>query len=201
MTNSYPVTLESRYSPRFDRVQILYRALWLAAIGLLHQTVGGLFVALYLILPVAAAIAISRNRGTGFGEDDRDALASVIDWAVSFYAYLLFVSDRFPLPSGKNATRLVIRPSGTPRVGSALARLLTTLPHAIVLCVLGFCAGLVAFVIVVTVLVSETCPEALRTFQRDVVAWGGRVLAYHASLVEAYPPFALGADEQTPVRQ
>jgi hypothetical protein len=201
MTNPYPVTLESRFSPRFDRIQILFRVLWLAAIGLLHQTVGGLFVALYLILPVAAAIAISRNRGTGFGEDDRDSLASVIDWAVSFYAYLLFVSDRFPSPSGDNATRLVVRPSGTPRVGSALARLLMTLPHAIVLCVLGFCAGIVAFAIAVAVLVSETCPEALRTFQRDVIAWVGRALAYHASLVEAYPPFSLTGGERTPVRQ
>jgi hypothetical protein len=201
MMNPYPVTLESRYSPRFERVQVLYRVLWLAAIGLLHQTVGGLFVALYLILPVAVAIAISRNRGTGFGEGDRDALASVIDWTVSFYAYLLFVSDRFPSPAGENATRLVIGPSGTPRVGSALARLLMTLPHAIVLCVLGFCAGLVAFAMAVAVLVSETCPEALRTFQRDVVAWVGRVLAYHTSLVEAYPPFSLSSGEQTPVRQ
>jgi hypothetical protein len=200
MTSSYPVTLESRFSPRYDRIQVLYRVLWLAAIGLLHQTLGSLFVVLYLILPGAAAIAVTRNREAGFGEHDRDALVAVIDWAVSFYAYLLFVSDRFPSPTGNNATRLVVRPSGAPRVGSALARLLTTLPHAIVLGILGFCAGLVAFAMAVAVLVSEACPEGLRAFQRDVVAWIGRVLAYHASLVETYPPFSLSGGEPTPVR-
>jgi hypothetical protein len=201
MTTQYPVTLESRFSPRFERVQVFYRILWLAAVGILHQTVGGLFVALYLILPVAAAVSISRNRGTGFDEHDRDSLVAVIDWAVSFYAYLLFVSDRFPSPSGDNATRLVVRPSGAPHVGSAIGRLVKTLPHAVVLCVLGFAAGLVACALAILVLATEKCPEGLRAFQRDVVAWVGRVLAYHASLVEAYPPFALGADVQTPVRQ
>jgi hypothetical protein len=201
MTNPYPVTLETRSCSRFERIQVLYRVLWLAAIGLLHQTLGGLFAALYLILPVAAAVSISRNRGAGLEEHDRDSLVAVIDWMASFYAYLWFVSDRFPLPSGDNMTRLVVKPSGTPRVGSALARLLMTLPHAIVLCILGFCAGIVAFAMAVAILASGTCPESLRSFQRDVVAWMGRVLAYHVSLVEAYPPFALSGSERTPVRQ
>jgi len=200
MTHPYPVTLESHFAPRYQRIQVLYRVLWLAAIGILHQTVGGLFVALYLILPVAAAISISRNRGSGFRPDDRRALVSVIDWAVSFYAYLLFVSDRVPVPPRDATTCLIVRPSGVPRVPGAVVRLVTTLPHAIVLCLLGFVASLVAFAIAVVVLVTEVCPESLYTFQRDIVAWIGRVLAYHASLVDAYPPFALDGNERTAVR-
>jgi hypothetical protein len=200
MTNQYPVTLESTFSPRFERIQVLYRLLFLAAIGLLHQTAGSLFVVLYLILPLAVAISIWTNRGVGLPADDRQAFVSIVGWVVSLYAYLTFVSDRFPSSPTSDAPRLVVHPSGTPRVGSALGRLFTTIPHAIVLCVLGIAAGLVGFVMAIAVLVNERCPESLYRFQRDVVAWIGRVLAYHASLVETYPPFALGADERTPVR-
>jgi len=198
---AYPAALEATPPERFERIQVLFRVLLLGAIGILHQTVGGLFCALYFIVPIAAALAVRRNQGAGFRADDRRVLLSVLEWVIAFTAYLLFVTDRFPLGESQRATRLVIFASGTPSVKSALARLFRTLPHAIVLSLLGVAAALVAFASAVTVLVGERCPEVLQTFQRDVVAWVARVFAYHASLVDEYPPFALGTGDRAPVHQ
>jgi hypothetical protein len=170
------------------------------AIGVWHRTVGSLFGLLYVFLPLFAAMSISRNGGVGLRREDARRFTSVIDWAVSFYAYFLFVIDRFPFNAGDRGAWLSVQVNGSPRVGSALARLVTTLPHAIVLCVLGVASGFVAFAMAVSVLATGKCPDGLHTFQRDVVAWIGRVLAYHASLVDAYPPFALTTGEATHVQ-
>jgi hypothetical protein len=41
------------------------------------------------------------------------------------------------------------------------------------------------------VLIAETYPESLYGFQRGIVRWTARLLAYLASLVDTYPPFSL----------
>ena len=40
------------------------------------------------------------------------------------------------------------------------------------------------------VLIQESYPEGLYDFQCGVVRWQARLLVYHASLVDGYPPFA-----------
>jgi hypothetical protein len=199
VTIPYPATLEVVSPPEYDRAQVLYRVALLVAIGILHRTVGSVFGVLYLFLPIFAAVSISRSGGFGLRRDDTRWFTAIIDWAVSFYAYFLFVTDRFPFGADARTARLAVQSSGLPRPAGALARLVTTLPHAIVLCVLGFAASLVATVIAISVLITGKCPDGLQTFQRDVVAWIGRVLAYHASLVDEYPPFSLAADRSTHV--
>lgn len=191
--NSYPVRFEAPLPLRFDRVQVALRLLVLVAVGFLNHTAGGLFGLLYLFLPIAAAILIPQTGSNGFLETGGRRLAAVIRWVIALYAYLLFVTDRFPLEPGATRIRFSIHPSGTPSVGSALLRLVTSLPHVAVLAVLGMISGLVGLVIGITVLVTESCPPTLHGFQRDVVAWIARVLAYHASLVTQYPPFSLTA--------
>jgi Domain of unknown function (DUF4389) len=193
VSNSYPVTLEVRGPGHFDRVQVLLRFLVLAGIGLLHQTVCGLFGALYVLLPILAAILISQKNGPRFLSEDGRWLTRVLDWVLAVYAYLLFVTDRFPLPSSARTVRLVVHPGGAPTAGGALARLVTSVPHAAVLAVLGIASALVGFVAAIMILVTERYPEGLHAFQRDVLAWMARFLGYHASLVETYPPFSMEA--------
>jgi hypothetical protein len=196
----YPATLETGFPPHYDRVQVLYRVLLLVAIGFLHQMIGSLGGILFLFLPLVAAMSIVRNGGIGLRSEEARSFINVIDWAVSFYAYFLFVIDRFPLARERDA-RVAVEAVGSPRVGAALLRLVTTLPHAIVLGVLGIAAALVAVAMGISVLVTGKAPESLYTFQRDVVAWIGRVLAYHSSLVDTYPPFALTSGDPTHVHQ
>jgi hypothetical protein len=87
--------------------------------------------------------------------------------------------------------RMSIRRSVVPSVGRALSRLFTTLPHLFVLCVLGVAAEVVGAVAAVAVVTNGNYPLPLWKFQRNVVAWIARVLAYHSGLVDEYPPFSL----------
>ena len=195
--NAYPVTLEVEAPERFERVQLLLRVLVYIAAGALHSSLG---VSLYLLLPVVAAVLISQRGGAYFEHDGR-WLIPALDWVIGLYAYMLFVTDRFPLESGKRATRLTLHTSGTPNVGSALSRLVTSLPHAFVLSLIGMVGVLVALVATLSILATEQVPQALQDFQRGYVAWIARVFAYHASLVDAYPPFAMHAEGATPQAQ
>lgn len=197
LASSYPVTLEAERPRRYERVQVGLRVVLLCLLGLLHQTLGGVFGVLYLALPVVAALVIARKGTAGVRGDDVRAFVGALDWVVGFYAYLLFVTDSFPGRVADRASHLWVQPTGSPSVGRALARLVTSLPHAVVLAVLGVASGVVAFVIAVSVLVTERCPEALHAFQRDVVTWMARFFAYHSSLVEEYPPFSFGTAGST----
>jgi hypothetical protein len=195
---SYPATLETGFAPRYERIQVLYRVLLLVAIGVLHQMIGSLAGVLYLFFPIMAAMSITRNGGIGLRSEETRSFIGIIDWAVSFYAYFLFVTDHFPYARERDA-RVSVEAVGSPRAGAALSRLLTTLPHAIVLSVLGFASMFVAFAIAISVLITGKSPESLHAFQRDVVAWVGRVFAYHSCLVDTYPPFSLTTGDATHV--
>jgi hypothetical protein len=119
---------------------------------------------------------------------------------MGLYAYLLFVTDRFPLPSNERVVRVIVRPGAAPTALRAVLRLVTSLPHAFMLAVLGAIACLVSLVAALSILIAGRYPATLQGFQRDVVAWMTRVFAYHAALVEPYPPFLLGGDQETPPR-
>lgn len=187
----YPVALEAARPERFERVQVALRLLVCIALGALQQALGGLWGTLYLFLPIVAAILISRRGGTGFIAQDASWLVALLEWVIGLYAYLMFVTDRFPLDTRARPARLHVQSEGMPTIGSALVRLLTSLPHAFVLALLGLVCTLIGLIAAVAILISERYPEALWRFQRDVLAWTARMLAYHASLVTPYPPFSL----------
>lgn len=175
----------------FDREQVALRLLVLIALGLLQRSVGGVLGLLYLFLPFVAAILISGKGSGPFLEHETRWLRRLLEWVVALYGYLMFVTDRFPLESSRLQLRLEVHPSGTPTIGSALLRLLTSLPHILVLALVSVVSCLVALVLAVVVLFTERCPPGLHRFQREVLGWLARLLAYHASLVESYPPFSL----------
>lgn len=190
---SYPVTLEAPRPAQFDRVQLLLRLLVLAVIGLVHQTAGGLVGFLFLLVPVVVGVLVSQRSGPKFLAEEGRRLVAALDWMIAFYGYLLFVLDRFPLRPGEDAVHVTVRPRGAPTTVSALSRLLTSLPHAVVLAALGIACGLVGLVAAVSIAITEQYPEALFSFQRDVLGYMARLFAYHASLVDTYPPFSLGS--------
>src|SRR5262249_54288876 len=114
-----------------------------------------------------------------------------------FSAYMLLLVDRFPAgePTG---VQIQIRPDARPTTGSALLRLITSIPSGFVLAILG-CVSSVLFVIgAVMVLIERRIPSSILGFQRGVLRWQARLLAYHASLVDEYPPFSLDADLAQP---
>jgi hypothetical protein len=81
--------------------------------------------------------------------------------------------------------------SGEPTTRSALLRLVLSIPSALILALLAVPATITSFVAGVFILFHEDYPDALYRFHLAVVRWGARLLAYHASLTDVYPPFDL----------
>lgn len=177
----------------YERAQLLVRLLVGCTFFAVHQSLGGLFGLLYLLLPVTAAILISQHTATRYLEQDGPWLISVLEWFVGLYAYMLFVTDRFPLGPSERPVRLVATPSGSPSVRRALGRLITSLPHALLLLVFSLLSGLATLIMAVSVLIAESVPDSLRSFQLGLLGWLTRVLVYHGSLCETYPGFGFGA--------
>ena len=187
LSNNHSVRIEVAPNPPFKRVQLLLRVLVLAALSMLHRSDVGLFGLLYFFLPVLAAIMVAQRGSAKYLDSDAPWLRSLLEWVLGFYAYMLFVTDAFPLGQAERAVRLQVTPGGSPTVSSALLRLLTSLPFLIVLVLAGIVSFVVSLIAAFSILLFASYPEAMRSYQRDMVGWLARLFAYHASLVDEYP--------------
>jgi hypothetical protein len=185
----YPAVFEAERPVRFERAHVFLR---IALLGVTSALFGpfGAFGILYLCVPLAVAILVGqRGNARWAGEDGRE-VSEWVSFFVSLLAYVAAVTDR--LPGQETGARFAVVPSGAPTIGSALLRIVTALPSAIVLSLLVFVSVLVWLVAAVSILIAAGYPELLWRFQRAIVRWEARLLAYLASLVDAYPPFRLG---------
>ena len=189
MKYDHPVHVEVAPLPKLERIQLLLRIALAVVLGWFGITAGWLVGALYALLPLIAAIAISSGGGTGYATDLGSKLWRVLTWLLQLSAYLMLLVDRFP-SGGDYPVRIEIRFTGQPTIGSSLLRLATSIPSGLVLLCL-WCASAVLWLVGAGfVLVGASMPEAIPAFQRGVLRWQARLVAYHASLVDEYPPFS-----------
>jgi len=179
----------------FDRVQLLLRIAILVAMGVAGASMGWVGFVLYLTLPVLAAVSISSRGGPRYLAEVAPTIGRGLGWVVSFYAYMILVIDRFPTSLADPDLQIDIQLGGAPTVGGALLRWVTSLPSAVVFALLGVVTGLLALVGAVCILLTGKEPPGILQFQAAMVRWNARLLAYHASLVEQYPPFSLAGPE------
>ncbi len=184
MAADYPVTFDVTRPEKFERPQLFLRIIVYFILSLVLGLV-------YLGFPVLAAIWISQKGSQKFLEEDGPKIKGWLHWIIALDAYLSILTDRFPSDSADESVRLDIQVGGSPSVGSALLRLILSIPSALVLGVLGWVASVIWIIAAVQILMNETYSPGLYDFQRGVVRWNARLLAYHASLVDPYPPFAL----------
>jgi hypothetical protein len=183
---AHPVLFDCERPATFQRVHVFLRIAILLALSLVTAHIG-LYGLLYLAFPLLAAILISQKGSARFVMEDGPRITSWLGWLAAFLAYIAQLTDR--LPGDEPTVRFEIRRSGSPTVGSALLRILYGIPHAIVLAVLGIVFWIFWIVAAIAILIGESYPESLYSFQRGIVRWEMRLLAYLASLVEPYPPF------------
>jgi hypothetical protein len=191
--HEHAVTVDVTSPPHFDRLQLLLRILLAAALGWIGITGGWLTCALYVSLPIIAAIAASSLGSTQYLEGFGIRVWRVLSWLLQLSAYMLLLVDRFPTGDDSNP-RIEIRVSGKPSAGSALVRLITAIPSWIVLAVLWIPSSILVFVAALFILFGARMPQTILAYQRGILRWQARALAYHASLVEEYPPFAFDSD-------
>ncbi len=190
MAASYPASFDVDRPDKFERPHLVIRivvAIILSIIGALGWILG----LVYLAFPVIAAIFISQKGPQKFLEEDGPRMASWIRWVLALYAYVAILTDRFPTEKPEDIIHFEVQTGGSPTVGSALLRLIYSIPSAFVLSLLGIVSAIIWLIAAVMVLVQENYADGLYDFQRGVLRWEARLLAYHCSLVEPYPPFAL----------
>ncbi len=187
---SYGVTFDIQQPERYDRIQIAIRILIVIVASILAAAVGWVHGALYLAIPVLAAILISQKGAQTYFAESEQNMGMWLRYIVAAYAYLGLLTDRLPNEDPRQTMRFEITPSGEPTPGGVLLRIVTAIPHFIVLALLGIVAGLLILVAAIMILVNETYPAGIYDFLRAYLRWEARVLAYLAGFVQDYPPFA-----------
>ncbi len=194
----HPVTFSVARPPRYARIQLLVRVGVFILLSLIggEVVVGGAHVVgwglpnvLYLGLPIFAAVRVSQLGGEGYLARDGGWLTRALRWLVELSAFLALLTDQFPLDQPERPVRFEIHASAKPEVGRALWRLLTVLPAALLLFVMGLLGAFTWTFAAIAILIDETCPQILFDYHAAVVRWQGRTFAYHASLVDTYPSF------------
>ena len=195
---AYPVQLEVTSPLRFERLQLLMRLAILVALGWVGVSMGWVNGLLYLALPVIAAVAISSYGAAKYLDSTAPQLWRAVRWLLAFSAYMLLVTDRFPVSESDHVT-IELQPTAKPTVADALMRLVTSLPSAIILGFLSCVSCVLMIAGVVMILIEERVPAGIIGFQTGILRWEARLFAYHASIVDEYPPFSF-SDRNTPAR-
>src|SRR5205823_5929411 len=116
-----------------------------------------------------------------------------LEWLLGLSAYLLLLVDHFPVDEAPGVVA-EIRYTGRPTVGSVLSRLVTSLPSGAVLMLLWSVSGALWVVAALAVLLGMSIPGWILAFQRGVLRWQARLVAYHASFVAQYPPWSFDTE-------
>jgi len=188
-----PVTFDVERPPVFQRAHVFLRVALLVVIGWIGHPVG----LLWLGLPVVAAILVSQKGGQRYLDEDGPTVTRALHWILDLVAYLALLTDQLP-GRGEHPVRFQVDRSGSPTVGSTLLRILYAIPSLIVLAMLTFVGAIVWLIAVILVLVDEKYPASMWRFLLGLVRWEASLLAYLASLVDRYPPFALETRSVSP---
>lgn len=191
MAAAYPVTFDIARPEKFERPHIFIRILVVVILSILAGAIGWILGLVYLVFPVLAAIFVSQKGSEKYLEEDGPRMTGWLRWVLALYAYLGLLTDRFPTEKPEEIVRFEIKTGGAPTMGSALLRLIYSIPSALVLGLLGIVSAVVLVIAAVMVLIQENYPDGLYNFQRGVLRWEARLLGYHASLIDQYPPFAV----------
>ena len=106
------------------------------------------------------------------------------------YAFLL--TDRFPTFEGEYPINFnVVYPERLNRWKVLVWKLITAIPHFIVLFFLTILAALAVVLAWFVILFMGAYPKDLHDFVAGVLRWQYRVQAYFFSLTDEYPPFSL----------
>ena len=185
----HPVQLEVTIPQRTARLHVVTRLALLVALGILGKS--AVSWALYLAIPAVVALVIAQRGGERYLADWSGPIVKALRWLASADGYLWMLTDALPTTEG-GPIQLQVTPEGRPTMGSALLRLITSLPALVVLALLSAAAGILWIVAAVIVLARRQMPAGMARFIAVVVRYQFRLLAYHLSIVERYPSLQEG---------
>ncbi len=197
--SAYPVHYAIERPAHFSRLQLLMRIIAFCALGLVGLSFGSLFAFAFLALPVFAAARLAATRDPGaYQAEDGPRIVGALRWVAAVSAWTGLISDQLPIRSPSETLRLEVGTTSHPTPASAMWRLLTGLPSALVLAILCWLGLFVWLWAALSILfVQRVGPHAFE-YLVGLQRWSIRLLAYQASLVDEYPPFSF-ADTPPPM--
>lgn len=184
---AYPATFDvPQPAQSYERGQTITRVLLILVIYFILSGVVGL---IWWALPIFGAILISQKGAQKYLEEAEKGPVTWIRLVLGFWTYAALLSDKLPLEN-PSEVGFKVQTNGSPTVGQALLRIILVIPHAFVLAILGWIAGIVWVITAISVLMSGSYPEFAYNYFRGYFKWLARVLAYLGSLVDEYPPFS-----------
>lgn len=184
------------HTSRLRRIHVVIRLAALAVISSVGCS--SAYWLLYLALPVVAALLVSRDGSERYLGGDASIAVRVLRWVAGAYAYLWLLTDTLPTADANGPVELTIEVSGKPTPSSALWRLVTSLPALLLLVAMSMVAAVLWIIAAVTVLATESVPTAITGFIAMKLRYQFRVVAYHLSLVDAYPDVSDSAQPHAP---
>lgn len=175
-------------SSPMSRAQVGVRVVLLLALASIGCS--SLYWLLYLALPAIAGLLISRDGAEGYLAKDAPRVVRVLRLAAGVYAYLWLLTDNVPSADVDGPVELTVAVGGSPSVSSALRRLVTSLPALLLLAALSIVAALLWVIGALAILATGRVPTAIAEFVAMKVGYQFRLVAYHLSLVDAYPSLA-----------
>ena len=206
----YPVTLEVEYPHKLSRLSTLFRIflyvpvftfIWLAigspTISSFFAPFGGPFRGgfLRIFVPVGGvggaiwAAIIVRQYIPHWLFDFQVAL---MRFEVRAAGYVSLLTDRFPTFEGEYPINFnVVYPDRLNPWKVLIWKVITSIPHLIILAFLGAATVLVVVIAWFAILFMGSYPRGLHDFVAGVLRWQFRVQGYILSLTDEYPPFSL----------
>jgi hypothetical protein len=191
--NMHPIQIElcQERPNQFQRLHVLFRVIFLLALSVVFHASGGLMGIFYFLLPVISAVLLSQHGASSFLKSDSSWLRKALCWYAAFGAYMALLTDKLPTQDPAEFIRIEVQPEGNPTIGSALSRLFYSIPSFLVLGLLSIAGTVVWVFAALFILLRESYPPMLYRFLQGLLYWQLRLLPYHASLIEQYPPFSL----------
>ena len=202
----YPVIFEAAFPERLSRLSTAFRLLLAIPIGIFWVVLlggqfgqqqaaqGGVTVALGTAGAVAVASWLAilvRGRIPRWLFDFQVALYR---WASRALSYVLLLTDRYPPFEGDWVVSFDVRyPERLVRWKLFFWKVITAIPHAIILAFLWLGAAIVTVIAWFFILFAGRYPRGLFEYVAGVMRWNARVGAYVLSLTDEYPPFNLSA--------
>lgn len=201
--SSYPVTFEADYPERLDRLSTAFRILLFVPVAIFLALVGGGALSYSdldeattsslgggggILLAIWAAVIVRQHVPHWLF----DFQVALMRFQARAYGYLALLTDRFPAFEGDYPISFDVRyPDKLNRWKVAIWKIVTSIPHIIILIFLYVAVFVVVVIAWFAVLFTGRYPQGLHTFVVGVFRWSLRVQVYILSLTDEYPPFSL----------
>lgn len=207
LSSTYPIRFEADYPARLSRLSTAFRLILMLPlfimVGILSGGAGGfggwgdraqdggsfsLGVMGSLVLAHWIVILLRKRPVPWIF----DTIVHIQRFSHRASTYFLLMQDKYPPFEGDWPVRFVAdRPEELSRWKVFIWKVITGIPHFLVLIVLFICSIVVTFIAWFAILFTGNYPRGLFDFNAGVVRWGARVFGYVTSLTDVYPPFSL----------